>query len=312
MSALNSLAGDAKKLFSNEKAPLFIIIGLTIILFVIVILYITFQMKSKNMQGKLLNDAPINLGSKETPTTVKSADIPLTMSGREYSYGFWLYLETFNPTVTVNGMQRNHKIIMYRGAIDSFSTANPIIFMDAETNKLYVIIRTTNSSSNSIDTLDSIITNNFFTTDDRNVTEEIANKHLILSVDYVPLQRWVNVTVVVDNKIITLYVDGELYSVKSVDEFKAMSRIGNTISYNLLVDKTDGDLQIGKSPQAALYNTIDGYIGKIEFFNYAVNASEVKKSYEAGPIASNWLSWFGINQYGIRSPVYKLTTDEQN
>lgn len=299
-----SRVGNSVKSTISDKMPLIIIIGVTILLFIFVILYITFAMKSSSLKGKVLSNTPLKLDKLENPLVISNGDMPKPTVGREYSYGFWMYLDQFTQST-------KHKLVMYRGNVDDVTAANPLIFMDNKSNKLYVVVKTSESSLSNTDkgNLDSILTNNYFMSN-KSYDDSSINKHLVLSIDYIPIQRWVHIAVVVDNKLITLYMDGELYSVKSVDEFKAarqpyVTRLGKTVDYNLIVEKSEGDLFIGKSSVGDRV-TINGYIGKIEYFNYALTIKEVKKSYESGPLTSGILSRIGINQYGFRSPVYKL------
>lgn len=314
-SSASSFFGNLKGNLSDDKAAVIMVIGVTVILFVFVIIYITFAMKSSNLKGKLVNSKPIFLSSRmEKPERIISADLPKTVSGREYSYSLWMYIEDF-----VADPNRNHAIIMYRGGDNqttSIASANPIFFMDAQSNKLYVVVATQSStitaSSGSQPSLNDILIRNWFSSTDANMNESNSNKHLILPVDYVPLQRWVHVALVVDNKIVSLYLDGDLYSVKSIDEFKGIRAGGNSVNYNLVVQRTDGDIFIGRNPTSAMNNTIKGYVGKVEFFNYALNSNEVKTSYNGGPIGKNFLNWFGITQYGVRSPVYKIGSDNKS
>jgi hypothetical protein len=298
----NSITNVKSKM--SDKMPIIIIIGVTILLFIFVILYITFAMKSSALKGKVLTNTPLKLDKLDTPLVISNGDMAKPTVGREYSYGFWMYMEDFKQT-------NKHKLIMYRGNPDDVAAANPLIFMDNKSNKLYVVIKTTESSlsNGTKSNLNSIITDNYFLSD-KDLDDPSVNKHLILTYDYIPLQRWVHLAVVVDNKLVTLYMDGELYSVKSVDEFKAarqpyVTRLGKVVDYNLLIEKSDGDLFIGKSSVGDRI-TINGYIGKVEYFNYALTIKEVKKCYETGPLSSGFLSKFGLSQYGFRSPVYKL------
>jgi hypothetical protein len=307
-SASNAAKNAAKKAAASGKMPLIIIIGVTVLLFVFVILYITFAMKSSSLQGKVLTSKPIKLDQLGSPIQIPNGDMPKPSVGREYTYAFWMYLERFNQSRDSATNLPLHKLIMYRGNAEDLSGANPIIFMDGLSNKLYIVIKTTESAI-ADKNLDSILTNNYFMTDKR-LDDTSKNLHLVMVVDYVPLQRWVHVAAVVDNKVITLYMDGEIYSVKSVDEFKAarqphIDRLGKVVPYNLIIDTTDGDLYLGKN-NIGNRITIDGYLGKVEYFNYALTMNEVKQSYYNGPLVKGVLSMFGISQYGFRSPVYKL------
>lgn len=316
----NAAANAAAK---SDKMPMIIIIVVTILLFIFVILYITFAMKSNNLKGKALMTTPVRVDKSDTPIQISSGDIPKAEVGREFSYSSWLYLENFSQEFTGTGADRKpvHKMVMYRGNAGDIGSANPLVMMDGESNKLYIIIKTTESSIKDVgankvaDNLNLILEKNYFKNKDIDLEDPTNNKHIILEVDYIPLQRWVNVTFVVDNKVLTVYLDGEIYSVKSTDEFKSMrkphvTRLGKTVTYNLIVEKTDGDLFIGKS-RIGNKRTIEGFVGKTEFFNYAMSMEEVKKVYQSGPLPRGLLAMLGLGQYGFRSPVYKMNQSVQ-
>lgn len=300
--------GEGKQGEGNSKMAMIVIIVITILLFVFVILYITFAMKSNNLKGKAIVSQPIDVGKSDSPVKIANSEFPKTVVGREYTYSFWLYLENFNR---LNETNTNHYMIMYRGNDGSLQSANPIIMMDNQSNKLYVVIRTVGSTfGNGIESsTKDIISKNYFLSD---LSRANSNQHLVCAIDFIPLQRWVHVAVVVDNKIVTLFVDGQIYSVKSVDEFKAsrkpeLDRLGKVIDEKIILDKTEGDLVIGKSSVGGR-QTIDGFVGKVEFFNYAVTLKDMGKIYEQGPMPKGFLSWLGLSQYGFRSPIYNMST----
>ena len=291
----------------NSKMPMIIIIVITILLFVFVILYITFAMKSNNLKGKAITTQPIDIAKSETPTQIGNSEFPKAAVGREYAYSFWLYLDNYQRT----GLDNNsYYMVMYRGNSGSLENANPIIMMDNQSNKLYIIIKTTQSSLQdvNINTAD-IIKKNYFNSDTPLAN---ANTHLVCAIDFIPLQRWVHVACVVDNKLVTLFLDGQIYSVKTTDEFKSSKRteldsMGNKVNYNLIIDKTEGDLVIGRSAISQRM-AIDGWVGKIEFFNYALTVDNVRQIYQQGPMPKGFLSWLGLSQYGFRSPIYNMSS----
>lgn len=307
----NANANAANQEKGNNKMAMIVIIVITILLFVFVILYITFAMKSNNLKGKAIVSQPIDVGKTDTPTKIGNSEFPKSVVGREYSYSFWLYLENYNRSAPGNP---NHYMIMYRGNEGSLQSANPIIMMDNQSNKLYVVIRTVGSSFTVHDSAiesstANIVNRNFFMSD---LTRANSNQHMICPIDFVPLQRWVHVTVVVDNKLVSLFMDGQIYSVKSVDEFKSMRKpevdaFGKEQKYDIILDKTDGDLVIGKSSISQRL-TIDGFVGKVEFFNYAVTIDDVQKIYSQGPMPQGFLSYLGLSQYGFRSPIYNMSS----
>lgn len=295
-----------------DKGPLMIFIIAVILIFIIVIIYITFALKNANLKGKVLVKKPIKLDGLSTTIQVSSADIPKPAVGREYTYSFWVYVDEFTQTTN------NNKLLFYRGAKEGITGANPLVMMDGLENRLYFLIKTQDSALPALvnGDLRPTVTQNFFKKTDTPTSN--LNKYIIMEVDYVPVQRWVNIICVVDNKIITLFMDGEIYSVKTTDELKALrkpelSATGTPIPYNLIIDKADGDMFIGKN---TINNnqTLNGYLSNLNFMNYAISLNQVKETYNRGPLASggagNFLTSVGIN-YGVRSPLYKLNENIQ-
>jgi hypothetical protein len=301
-------AKDAVKDLMKKQGPVMIFIIVIILVFLIVIIYIIFMMKNSNLKRKALITKPIKLNDLSSPFEVISNDIPKPAMGREFAYSFWTYLESYEQTT-------KGKLLFYRGGSSTdISNANILVTMDDIQNKMYFIIKTQENNLNGLSKpvdLQAIIDNNYF--ENPLSPGGSANKYIILKVDYVPLQRWVNFVVIVDNKIITIFMDGEIYSVKSTDELKSLrkpevdSETGKIKDYTLIVDKPDGSIFIGKN----IVNnnmTINGYFSKLEMHNYAISLEQVKSIYNSGPLASGLLASMGI-QYGVRSPVYKLNKD---
>lgn len=329
--ATSSSSNKASKMLSNakdavtniakgEKGPLIIIVTISVLLLLFVILYITFAMKSSSLKGKQLTNEPVRLDKVEQPVQVGNGDMPKPSVGREYSYCFWLYVENFEQLVdTSNDNEPVDKLVFYRGNAGDIASANPAVLMDGKSNRLYIAIKTQGSSIDSLANgrLHNIIRNNYFINKEIKLDDPLVNRNIILAVDYVPLQRWVHFAVCVDNKIVTIFMDGEIYSVKSVDEYKSsrqpeVDALGKTVDSNLIIDKTDGDIFIGRNASVGNKISIPGYLGRMEFYNYSVSIDDVKKSYDKGPLHSGGLlSWLGINNYGFRSPVYRLDEKQQ-
>lgn len=304
-----------KELLKNmweTKGPVLIFILAVILVFIIVILYISFAMKNSNLSGKKLTSRPIKLNEVSVPYEIPGTDIPVPAVGREYSYSFWLYVDQFEQT------PGNNKLIFYRGTKDDITLANPLVMLDTSENRLFVCIKT---QDNTLSPADIRASGNSTAMDLRNIVSKNyfknpmlagagSNKYIIMEVDYVPLQRWVNFTLIVDNKIMSLFLDGEIYSVKSVDELKSSRKPelddnGQPIRYNLIVDKTEGNIYVGKN---SVNNkvTVNGFLSNLEFHNYAISLNQVKAIYNQGPLSKGGvLGSMGL-QYGIRSPVYKI------
>jgi hypothetical protein len=312
----NSSATDPKdfigklKKFVKENKFLVIFIAVVFVIFILVIVYIRYAMKTGGVNMVTLNDVPVKLNGTNSPLTILNKKIPTPVLGRQYGFAFWVYLENYSQTP---GTQ---KMLWYRGQESDISSANPIVYMDDVSNKMYFVIKTENSvlSSGSIpynQDIGKVKENNFFLNDNLAITDE-SNKHLIVTLDYVPLQRWAHVALIIDNKVISVYLDGEIYSVRTVDDYKSMKEvdkyeINNKVNYNLIVDKSDGNIYVGKNPSNSSNITINGYMSKFDAFNFAPSAMDIRQVYSTGPFSKNVMAMLGLgSSYGVRSPIYKI------
>jgi len=309
--SLNTGSFSLKKWWAGLNKNIVIVSCIVLLLFIAVILYITSALRSNQLKGKAISGDLINLSKSEQAREISGENIPLLAVGNEYTYSFWLYLDKYEREINSATEEPMHKMVFYRGNKDEVITANPVVMLDGKSNKLHFVIKTTESSlvaenGNPLTNLHDIFTMNLFE-GTKNINNPTVNKHLILSVDYVPLQRWVHCAIAINNKLVTLYVDGQIYSVTNVDEFKAR-RSGD---YNLIVDSTKGDVFVGKNTVGGMRSP-NGYMGKIDFFNYALNSEEMVKVYEKGPLVSQGavasvMSALGMDNYGFRNPLYKLS-----
>lgn len=298
---------------AEHKMPMLLSVVGVLLVFVLLIVYISFKMKSSNLRGKTLVATPLNLGKLSSVTEVTSDVIPKGYVGLEYSYAWWVYL-TDNEQLTTN-----NKMLFYRGAVGDITSANPVVYMDGITNKMTIAVKTKTSSLTSTSgynynvDLRCISQRNYFEQSPTlSLVDANVNTHILLNIDYVPLQRWVHIAYSVDNKLLTVFMDSEVYSVRSTDEIMA-SRMpaeieptsGLPMKYSLIVDKTDGNIEIGSGTVGA-NNTIDGYLSRMDFFNYGLSYKDVKDVYRKGPFNSNIMTKLGITSYGMRSPLYKI------
>ena len=105
-----------------------------------------------------------------------------------------------------------------------------------------------------------------------------------------PTNRWVNVILIVDEALATLYVDGK-FSGARTGRFRPVT----------------GDVIIGKPD---FKDKLDGYMSKVQLFNYALTIDHAQIIYKAGPLHKSILSMIGIPMYGLRNPFVRL--DEVN
>ena len=262
------------------------IVILVIIVTLVILLILVYMVRLFRTTGlKRVDLIPkvIPLDQRGTlPYVIPAGKMAVTTRGQEFSYSFWIYLSEQYENSTTN------KLIFMRGnnsntfsSIDS--TSNPVIMLDKATNAMYFALSTTSTATSTAISLNDI----------SNPTA--GTNHMLAKVDYVPLQRWVHFVMQVKDNIMTIFIDGDIYSITTTNDVKTPSGV------RPLVRATSGDGIIG-DPN----NPIKGFIGKFEFFNYALSHKNIQSIYKAGPVNKSALGNMGLGNYGLRSPIYDM------
>ena len=257
---------------------------------ILVIIYVTTMLKASKLQNVILQTTMIGIDNREVvPFTVPAANMSLVLNGQEYSYSFWIFLGGLYSTTS------QQKIIIQRGNSHSYATnslqispsTSPLIMMDPVSNIMYFCAAT------------SAVTTSMVASDviAKDTTGTYTSGYLVTTIDYVPLQRWVNIAMVVKDMSMYIYMDADLYSVITVSD------ISTSTSVNPMIKGTNGDLLIGDK-----VNYTPGYISMTRFYNYALTQNDIQSLYNAGPVPTSWLSYLGLKNYGVRTPVYALPT----
>lgn len=273
-----------KSLFESNPSKLLIISILIFVIILLVLIWVMKRIRRKDLQAQNIIKTPFKMyagGTVSKPFVFGSGRIPSSKNGIEYTYTFWLYVSAFDVTALP-------KLIFNRGFDNTFGTASPLVFMDAKNNALHFVLRT-NQSNTSVNTLQDVL--------------DPANKFLVASIEYVPLQRWVQFALIVKENIMTLMMDGELYTIENVLDLA--SEEGKPI-----ILPNSGDLMVGSLPGSS---SLKGYITRFDIFNYAVDLDVVKVLYNTGPFtgANSLMSKLGLGDYKLRAPIYKETDENQ-
>jgi hypothetical protein len=288
-----------------------VVFMILVVLFLVVILYILSQLNYNSLKVKrtVYKDV-LNVTKSTAPVVVSGADIPTKAVGDAFAFSFWMYLEGHPQTPGF------HKMVFYRGEKGGVQAANPIVMMDEISNKMYIVLKTKDSTLTSTDAninynnLKSIVERNYFLNKNLNFGDMNVNNHIIFEVNNVPFSRWAHFAISVAEDVITIYQDGEIYAVKTVADFVEPRSQDKTIrgelrKYNLKVDDTTGSMFIGKSAEIANNNSVQGYLSKFDVFNHGLALADVQRVYLEGPVHKSWYEKWGL-VYGVRSPVFKI------
>lgn len=257
-----------------------VVIIVVVLVLVIILVYLYKMFIGNDLKESLLIDKIVSLEKPGSlPIKIDGDKLSTTTRGQEFSFSFWIYLQDYYEA------SRAHKLLFSRGNNSTdFMTintnANPIVMMDGKTNKMYIAMSTNNVTGASID-LNSIPSPN--------------SGFVVATVDYVPLQRWVHIVMVIKDGNLMIFLDGDLYTIKGVQGISAPN--GN----RPFIRGTMGGVLVGHPS-----NTIQGYMGKFQFFNYSLSAKQIKNLYQAGPISKSFLAFFGMGNYKLQSPIVEV------
>lgn len=273
-----------------KKTGIIILIVLAMFAIILIVVYIVNLIRKSSMKQVQLLNKIIALDNRQiVPYTIPASTMDVTLRGQEFSYSFWVYLSPHYDATA------NHKLLFARGNPESeyttfAATANPIIFMHKSTNVMYFAMSTTEVKDNS-NTLQSIV--------QRNANGQFTSKYLVSHIDYVPLQRWVHVVMAVRDSSMTIYMDGDIYSVVNVADIPWSSG-----QVRPIIRGTQGAASIGDPG-----NPTKGFMSHMEFFNYSLTQDQVKEVYKNGPIRQTLLGRLGLGNYALRAPIYKVEED---
>lgn len=254
-------------------------IGLIIVAFVLVcviiyvIIYIYKTYNSTSLKTATMLKKPLKITNTEIVNVSNNVALPELYNGKEFSYSFWIYVDAIQPN-------NDYKFVLGRlSSKGNYADGNPLFFLDKTLNKLYAYVRTEGDTTSSL-----------------HVMKDSSNT---LSIKYLPLQRWVNILLVVDNNFVQLFLDGDLRQVKDLSGNSAQPT-------NKVVATSSGNLMAGGSESTIAF---DGYLSKVQALNYAATIDHAKVIYKAGPLHKSILASIGVPFYGIQSPFYRI--DEQ-
>jgi hypothetical protein len=277
----------------TQQSWVIILVVIAMIVLVLVVVYIMQMIKKTRLQNIVLQSSMIAMDNRTVvPFSVPAGNMSLVSNGQEYSYSFWIFMGSAYASTT------QPKIILQRGNTNTYtsngliqisSSTSPLIMLDKASNKMYFAVSTSAVGATSLSPTDII---------KQTSAGDYTSGYLVTYIDYVPLQRWVNIALVIKNTAIYVYMDADLYSVASVAS--AHSGLSGSTT-NPMIAGTSGDLTLGDSR----YST-PGFLSLARFYNYALGQSDLQALYSSGPVPQSWLSYIGLGQYGVRNPVYEV------
>jgi len=164
--------------------PLYIVIGIVVFIIIAYFVYTTWFSGVNNLSGGQVN---LNVTTPPPPILANTLTNP---NSTRYSYGIWVYVTSWDNTTYKTIFSRYNDIVVY---LDKTSSVLKCVISPhlASAPSPDASINLNNSTYTGMDNSSFIITNNF------------------------PLQKWVYISIVINNQIIDMYLDGKM--VKSLN-----------------------------------------------------------------------------------------------
>ena len=276
------------------------IIGL-VILFIAYYLFVFFSRKITNKQVTTISGSEGRKGLEVAK--LSGGSIPESSNGKRKSMIFWMYIHDIDK---FSGENFRH---VFHVGDENLVGASPVVFLDGKLNKLYISFTKPEEGKSFEQAIKDIETANPGKTK-ADALKMYLSTHGVI-VDYIPLQRWVQVAIVVNETVnagyISVYVDGELVKTVSSNDSIQLSD-GSTVeaSFQQLNLDKKGNVYIGGDVRNSNMTTgFSGLVSNIVFANYDMNGKEIRKYYHDGPINSI-TGKLGLGNYGVRTPVYRI------
>lgn len=293
------------------------VLGVVAIIFTIFVFYWIINRSINNRKQHTIPQTKVPVVTSKFQS-YEADSIPAPGNGKRMTFAFWIYINDLNK---FNGSYRN---VMYRGDMMApIASQSPVVLLDADGNRMHVIFGTERDDpydGKRADLFgDGAIEDKLKIPEyrDREIAYLIATRGI--SIDYIPIQRWVHVAVVVNEDVnggvIHAYLDGELVKIarsknegtsiglKSMKENNtSLDIISNLSIQNMNLDKR-GNVYIGGSMDAPLPG-FSGLVSRVTFFNYDLNVRDIYKVYMEGPV-DGLASKVGA-AYGVRAPIYRV------
>jgi hypothetical protein len=226
MGASSSMNMGSNSVFNKQMGIiLLVILGIAII--VIIIVVIVNKNKNKNNQNVII-DTPVNaFGLKKNKFTIKNSDL-----GLEFSYSVWIYIQDWT---------HGWKNIFVKGSGSPGSTSGqptssqlraPGLWLYPDTNSLHARINTYASPNEGCD---------------------IKN---------IPLQKWVHIGYVLNNRTVDMYIDGKL------ERSCVLRGVPKLNDSDLIVCDNNGFF---------------GKISNLVYYKYALKPDDIHNIYSSGP-----------------------------
>jgi len=241
-------------------------INLLILIVGFIVLYYAYQyfFGTAGLTGSVIESGKItaNQGLKTYTNQAKMYE------GGEYSVNLWMYVSGWSY------LQGTRKHVVEIGG-SKFSSL--LLALGSYKNSLSVRVDTTDASGNPVATTGGLTTadkNQFFTPLTSDTSDLTTSTQC--DIDTIDLQRWVQVTVVLNGNICDVFMDGKLVRSCVLPSYYKVDQSSQLVK---VVDR----------------GGFDGYVSNISTYNYALNPTTIYNMYMSGPQPISFDIWSAFN-----------------
>jgi len=234
----------------------------------------------------------------KTTTIVDASKLPQPDNGIRYSFSFWIYI------YDINYLQGQYKHVLHvsNNISDDIDSGCPYVILDKMNNKLFISLSPNTANNLYMGDNNTVIN---IDPNDEEGKIKLCSALRGISVDYIPLQRWVHVATVFNEELnggtVYSYVDGEL--VKTVDNNNPT--IVNYIPANANTNATSTNTSNCPTPTVA--GTSLGIIDRSNAINATVTLNIVNtKLVNGGKIYIGGSTTDGTNYPGFSGLVSSI------
>ena len=194
--------------------------------------------------------SPLDCTASSSILTVDSKEFQKELQLGNTTYSFWIYVNGSNNTVNQNTWNtyryKEWKSIMYRG--DSTSqTQFPGFWLTPTLNNLVIVFQHNNSKVERI------------------------------QLDNIEMNKWINIITVIENKSVSIYINGLLDRINNLDQTQPDVSTYNLYinnDYTSVVPEEEDNINVSINK-----NGFPGYLTNVINYNYPLTANYIKEAY---------------------------------
>lgn len=272
------------------------------VILVLVLLYYVYQFLfgPSGLEGKVLLNG-IREANSEKPSLVVPFDdkVPVLYEGGEYSVNFWIYIQDWSNRKGLN------KHVLSIGGKNFLTLA---VYLGPVKNSLQVRVQTKDgsdltpgqgasgpmvSAANSAQDLSIAAVQSIFTNPVLATSSPMLTQEQPCDIPAIDLQKWVQVTVSLNNKTCDVYLDGKLARSCILPSFFKVDKAG------LQLTATD-------------FNGFGGFVSNVSVYNYSLNPEQVWRLYMSGPGPNYTLYDYVMSLFSKDSKISDISYPKKN